>query len=127
MVGGKALAKFDIERAPGTHRFTIGPVSNPRFPFVLLDRSILYSARAMNWAHGRQAADEDAPDRVPEKVITKQGFTEELTSAQQRELARFFAAARRGREVESAELCRKIIKEVLRGVALSEIDSRNAL
>ncbi|MBK1642022.1 GTP-binding protein HSR1 [Chromatium okenii] len=127
MVGGKALAKFDIERAPGTHRFTIGPVSNPRFPFVLLDRSILYSARAMNWAHGRQAADEDAADRVPEKVITKQGFTEELTSAQQRELGRFFAAARRGREVESAELCRKIIKEVLRGVALSEIDSRNAL
>jgi small GTP-binding protein len=127
MVGGKALAKFDIERAPGTHRFTIGPVSNPRFPFVLLDRSILYSARAMNWAHGRQAADEDAPDRVPDKTIVKQGFTEEFTGAQQRELARFFAAARRGRESEQIESCRKIVKDVLRGVALSEIDSRDTL
>ncbi|PQJ95677.1 GTPase/DUF3482 domain-containing protein [Chromatium okenii] len=127
MVGGKVLAKLDIERAPGTHRFTMGPVTNPRFPFVLLDRSILYSARAMNWAHGRQAAEEDAPDRVPEKVIDKRGFTEELSSAQQRELARFFSAARRGRDLEREDVCRTIIKNVLRGVALSEIDSRGDL
>jgi GTPase Era involved in 16S rRNA processing len=128
MVGGRALAKLNIERAPGTHRFTIGPVSNPRFPFVLLDRIVLYSARAMNWAHGRQAAEEDAPDRVPEKVaISRQGFTEELSAQQQRDLARFFQAARRGKESHLEAECRTIIKGILRGVSMSEIDSRSNL
>lgn len=127
MVGGKALAKFDIERAPGTHRFTIGPVSNPRFPFVLLDRIMLYSARAMNWAHGRQAAEEDAPDKVPEKTVRKQGFSEELSAQHQRELARFFSSAKRGKEADRSDECRDIIKSILRGVSLSEIDSRSNL
>lgn len=127
VVGGKALAKLNIERAPGTHRFSIGPVSNPRFPFVLLDRIVLYSSRAMNWSHGRQAADEDAPDRVPDKEARRVGFAEALPAQQQRELARFFSDARRGKESDHEEACRKIIKGILRGVSLSEIDSRSGL
>jgi hypothetical protein len=123
LVGGKALAKLDIDRAPGTQRFTAGPVHNPRFPFVLLDRIALYSARAMNWSHGRQAAEEDAPDKVPEKDIRRGGFTEELSAQQQRDLARFFNAARKGKS-EREEECREIIRWILHGVALSEIDSR---
>jgi hypothetical protein len=56
---------------------------------VLLDRIVLYSARAMNWAHGRQAADENDPDRVPDRDIRPKGFSEELSAQDQRELARF--------------------------------------
>ena len=88
LMGGSALAKLDIETAHGTQRFTIGPVSNPQFPFVLLDRIILYSARAMNWAHGRQAADEESPDKVPDKIIPTKGFTESLSTQQHRELGK---------------------------------------
>lgn len=128
VVGGKALAKLNIERAPGTHRFILGPVTNPRFPFVLLDRILLYSARAMNWSHGRQAAEEDAPDKVPEKVvIRKQGFSEELSAQQKRELAHFFNAARRGKESDREPQCAEIVKGLLRGLSLSEIDSRSNL
>ncbi|NEV60938.1 GTPase/DUF3482 domain-containing protein [Thiorhodococcus minor] len=127
VMGGKALAKLNIERAPNTHVFTIGPVSNPRFPFVLLDRIVLYCARAMNWAHGRQAADESAADKVPEKGVVRQGFTEELSSQEQRTLAKFFNAARRGKESDLEEDCREIAKRILRGVSLSEIDSRSHL
>lgn len=127
IMGGKALAKLDIERAPNTHVYTIGPVSNPRFPFVLLDRIVLYSARAMNWAHGRQAADENDPDRVPDREIRPKGFSEELSAQDQRELARFFSDARRGRESDHETACRDIIKGILRGVSLSEIDSRSDL
>ncbi|MBK1645336.1 GTP-binding protein HSR1 [Thiocapsa imhoffii] len=123
LVGGKALAKLNIERAPGTQRFTVGPVHHPRFPFVLLDRIVLYSARAMNWSHGRQAAEEDAPDKVPDKPIPRGGFTEALTTQQQRDLARFFNGARKGKP-EREEECRILIKEILHGLALSEIDSR---
>ena len=124
LMGGTALAKLDIEKAYGTQRFTVGPVSNPRFPFVLLDRIILYSARAMNWAHGRQAADEEAPDKVPEKDIPAKGFTESLSGQQQRELAKFFSAARRGKVYDREDTCRELIKGILRDVAESRIDSR---
>lgn len=128
VVGGKALAKLNIERAPGTHLFTLGPVSNPRFPFVLLDRILLYSARAMNWSHGRQAAEEDAPDKVPEKAVRrKRGFSEELSGKEQRELGKFFAAARRGKASDREPECAKIIKNQLHGLARSEIDSRSTL
>jgi hypothetical protein len=126
-MGGTALAKLDIEKAPGTQRFSVGPVSNPRFPFILLDRIILYSARAMNWAHGRQAADEDAPDKVPDKAIPTTGFTGALSAQQQRELARFFSAARHGKVYDREDTCREIIKGILRDVAESRIDSRAEL
>jgi hypothetical protein len=127
LVGGRSLAKLDIETKPGMQRFTAGPVSNPRFPFVLLDRVLLYSARAMNWAHGRQAADEEAPDKVPERELPRKGFTEELTPTEQRELARFFAGARRGKESDREDACRDIIKRILRDLSESRIDSRARL
>jgi hypothetical protein len=127
VAGGGALAKLDIEEKPGTQRFSVGPVSNGKFPFVLLDRGILYSARAMNWSHGRQAAAEEAPNRVPDREIRIQGFTEALPAPQQRDLARFFTAARRGRDPDQEAACRDIIKGVLRDLSESRIDSRAGL
>ena len=124
LAGGNALAKLDIEIKPGTARFTAGPVSNPKFPFILLDRALLFSARAMNWAHGRQAADEGAPNRVPEARIPVVGFTEELNGAEQRELARFFSAIRKDKGSDREEACRAIIKRVLRDLSENRIDSR---
>jgi small GTP-binding protein len=123
-MGGNALAKLDIEKQSGTQRYTAGPVTNPKFPFILLDRIILYSARAMNWSHGRQAADEAAPDRVPEKEIVGQGFTEALSSQEQRILAKFFGAARRGKSSDTEESCHELIKGILLAVAEGRIDSR---
>lgn len=80
----------------------------------------------MNWSHGRQAAEESAPDKVPEKEIRPTGFTEELSAQQQRDLARFFNAARKGKS-EREEECRAIIRGILHGLAMSEIDSRSNL
>ncbi|MEY6433334.1 GTPase/DUF3482 domain-containing protein [Thioalkalicoccus limnaeus] len=122
--GRDALAKVDIKKAIGVERVTMGPVTNQQFPFVLLDRVILYCARAMNWAHGRQAADEDAPNRVPDKSLNK-AFTAELASEQHKALAKFFVAARKGKDLaKHEEACRQIIRGVLRGLSRSEIDSR---
>ena len=124
LAGGGTLAKLDIETKPGTQRYTAGPVHNVKFPFVLLDRIILYSARAMNWAHGRQAADEQAPDKVPEKEIPAKGFTEELSAAEQRELAKFFATIRKGKVSDREDACRDIVKRILRDLSENRIDSR---
>jgi len=125
VLGTSQLAKLDIQRTLGVERFTLGPVTNPRFPFILLDRIMLYSARAMNWAHGRQAADEAAPNRVPDLVPSKkQGFTEALDPEDHKVMAKYFAAARKGKESPHEARVREIIHNVLRGLSTDRIDSR---
>jgi predicted GTPase len=125
VLGGAALAKIDIQRTLGVERFTIGPVTNPRFPFVLLDRIMLYCARAMNWSHGRIAADEDAANKVPEKELKKKrGFTESLSSDDHKTLAKFFASARKGKPSTYEERTREIIKDILRELSLGDVDDR---
>jgi GTPase Era involved in 16S rRNA processing len=128
VLSGSALAKLDIQRTLGVERFSLGPVSNPRFPFVLLDRITLYAARAMNWSHGRQAADEAALQRVPDKQVGgERGFTEGLTPEQHRILARFFAAARRGKEGPQQAQSREIVADLLRGLSRTDVDERIGL
>lgn len=124
--GGAALAKMDVQKAIGVERMSMGPVTNPRFPFVLLDRIILYCARAMNWSHGRQAADEEAPNKIPDKPLAnKKAFTEELPPEAQKSLAKFFAILRKGKDsAQQEEACRAIIKDLLHGLSQSKIDSR---
>lgn len=126
--GKAAMAKVDIQKKLGIERFSIGPVTNPRFPFILLDRSILYCAQAMNWSHGRKAADEDAPNPVPDKQLKKKrGFTEGLSAGEHGALARFFAAARRGRESNREPRCREILTRILRDLSESDVDDRGFL
>jgi len=128
VLGTAALAKVDIQRTLGVERFSMGPVTNPRFPFVLLDRIILYCGRAMNWAHGRQAADEQAANRVPEHEIKrKRGFTESLTSDQHKILAKFFQAARKGKDSPLEPQVREIIKGILVDLSTAEDDRRARL
>ncbi|KAA6186651.1 DUF3482 domain-containing protein [Thiohalocapsa marina] len=125
ILGGAALAKVDIQRTLGVERFSMGPVTNPRFPFVLLDRVLLYCAQAMNWSHGRKAADEDAPNRVPDRPVSKkQGYTDDLTSVDQKALVKFFAAARAGKRGPHEEQARVIIKGLLRELSCGEVDAR---
>ena len=127
VLGGAALAKIDIQRTLGVERFTMGPVSNPRFPFVLLDRVILYCAQAMNWSHGRKAADEQALDRVPDKAIKKKrGFTETLSSDDHKSLTKFFATASAGKRTQHEEAAREVIRQVLRELSHSDVDPRLA-
>ncbi len=125
VLGGAALAKIDIQRTLGVERFTMGPVTNPRFPFVLLDRVILYCAQAMNWSHGRKAADEQAANRVPDKTLTrKRGFTEGLSSDDHKTLAKFFAVARAGKQNQHEERSREIIRQVLQQLSRNDVDGR---
>lgn len=125
VLGGAALAKIDIQRTLGVERFTMGPVTNPRFPFVLLDRVILYCAQAMNWSHGRKAADEGAPDRVPEKALKKKrGFTDGLSAGDHKTLAKFFAAARTGKQSPHEDNARETIRRILRDLSRNDVDNR---
>lgn len=126
-VGREGLAKIDIERRLGVQRLSMGPVHNPKFPFVLLDRTLLYCARAMNWSHGRQAADESASNRVPEREPRRRGFTESLPAGDQKTLTRFFTDARKGKSSNIEPECREILARILHGVSTSTIDARDDL
>jgi GTPase Era involved in 16S rRNA processing len=123
VLGGAALAKVDVQRTLGVERFRIGPVTNPRFPFVLLDRVILYCSQAMNWSHGRKAADEGAANPVPERALKKKrGFADGLSTAEHKTLARFFAAAARsGKPTQHDEAVRTIIRSILRDLSRSDV------
>lgn len=122
--GKTALAKVDIKKKLGFERFAMGPVTNPKFPFILIDRALLYCAQAMNWSHGRQAADEGSPHRVPDKPLKKRGFTEGLSADEKRALARFFFTARRGWESSQEPRCREILTRLLQDLSEREIDDR---
>ena len=79
----------------------------------------------MNWSHGRKAADEDAPHRVPDKQPKKKrGFTEGLSAGEHRALTRFFSAAKRGRDSHRTRHCREILSRILRDLSENEIDDR---
>jgi small GTP-binding protein len=122
--GSNTLAKIDIKKKLGFEHFAMGPVTNPRFPFILLDRVILYCAQAMNWSHGRRAADEDSPHRVPDSPLKKKGFTDGLSGEENRALARFFFAVRRGWKSSQEPRCREILSRILRDLSEQDIDER---
>ncbi|MEA3412657.1 MAG: GTPase/DUF3482 domain-containing protein [Pseudomonadota bacterium] len=126
-IGGSALTRMDIQRMLGSVRVTVGPVSRDGFLFVLLDRILLYCARAMNWSHGRQGADEDAANRVPEKRLEPAGFAQDLSASQRKSMVRFFAAARKGRDSPAEEAFREILGTTLHELSVGTIDSREGV
>jgi small GTP-binding protein len=126
--GSTTLGKMDIRGALGYETFSMGPVNNPRFPFVLLDRILLYCALAMNWSHGRQAADETAPNPVPDRTPKiKQGFTVDLVRKDQMILAKFFATARRSKTGRHEQEACIIIERLLRELSHNDVDRRTAV
>ena len=55
LLKGKELSKIRINRLPmGGFSMTSGPSKDPQFPFVLLDRVLVYYSEIANHAHGKR-------------------------------------------------------------------------
>lgn len=52
-LGAKRLP-FPGKRTLASEKLRVGPLRDPQLVFVLLDRSLLYLTRLMNWAHARR-------------------------------------------------------------------------
>lgn len=105
---GKDLARAKINKLPlGGLKLTVGPNLSEQFPFVQLDRFLLYVAFISDWAHARQETSVQL--EVPEQ---KEGVTSGWNQAQLKVVARFVRAVRRnvGEEIESSS---KAMKEVI--------------
>ncbi len=61
---------------------------------------------------------------LPQQIKQKRGFTEGLGTDEHKALARFFTAARRGRESNQEPRCREILIRILRDLSERENDDR---
>ncbi|MCS1407415.1 MAG: GTPase Era [Verrucomicrobia subdivision 3 bacterium] len=89
---GEDLARTRIKKQKlGGTRITVGPNTNPQFPFILLDRALLYFQHVSNWAHARPVpvVEGSSPIKLED---TEQGFTKHWSKEQRTACAQFIKA-----------------------------------
>lgn len=105
---GKDLARAKINKLPlGGLKLTVGPNLSEQFPFVQLDRFLLYVLFIADWAHARQET--SVALEVPEQ---KEGLTSGWSQAQLKVVARFVRAVRKG-VGEEIETSGKALKDAI--------------
>lgn len=68
----------------GKYVIQVGPNENSQFPYILLDRVLIYYSHIINWTHGRR--DYNA---APESEMS-QGFSERLSTQSLKRMAKYF-------------------------------------
>ncbi|MDA7617773.1 GTPase domain-containing protein [Verrucomicrobia bacterium] len=107
---GEHMARVTVKRLRmGGVILSVGPNRNPQFPFVLLDRLLLYYELVINWAHARQ----DAPQaRVQVEDEEKAGFSARWKRARRDRFARLFKRLRSGKETTRQEALQELQAEL---------------
>jgi hypothetical protein len=100
--GGRHLARETLHA---------GPCHNLPFLFVLLDRSLLYLVRLMNWSHGRR--DHEA---FLAGFGNDPGFVRSWSDDERAQLARWLAAQRPGPRSPDPAVCSRDLQALLRRV-----------
>ena len=96
-IRGPRLGRFRYGRPIGDVLLIVGPNRNPRFPFILLDRALIFFAGAVNWAHARRDAGQ-GPKAEPAS------FAAHLGESRTRTCTAFFQAARTGDEMKLQDM-----------------------
>jgi hypothetical protein len=96
-IRGPKLGRFQVKKTLGDLVLIVGPNKNIQFPFILLDRALIYFSHVINWAHGRRGRKEDAPDTGPEAYVAH------FTDRQRTVCREFFHAAGTGDEIRIRE------------------------
>ncbi len=117
-IAGAATAYKSAEKAPRvripgiqitTHEITIGPVQNPQFMYILMDRALLYFRYLINWAHGRR---DYATVDLKHDTEEKTGDTSRWT-IEERKICHSFFTAVTGKERMDLEETRNRMHELL--------------
>lgn len=105
---GKDLARAKIKALPlGGLKVTVGPNVSDQFPFVQLDRYLLFARFTMNWAHARQETHVSL-----ESDQQKIGISRQWSQAELNLVARFVKAVRKG-SGEALERATQDFRELL--------------
>ena len=93
LLGGKSLARIKVDipflpagkAAIGGVQLSAGPPRNPNFPWILLDRALLYYEHLLNRAHGRRDA-----FIIARNEGNRAGYTTNFTSTRRNLFQRYF-------------------------------------
>jgi len=118
VVKGPKLGSYQAEGKLGGLQLRVGPVANIQFPFIILDRALIFYAHAINWAHGRRGRKEEERPRIEDR-----SYVASFTSEQRGLCSSFFQAVRSNNEKKYEHARQKMIhmlKEVLIDISHSE-------
>lgn len=100
----------------GKIRLDIGPSRNSQFPYILLDRALLYYSHIINWAHGRRDYDATTVNSATT------GLIRELPAAELKKIENYFRALiKNGDNLDKQE---KLFKETLLSI-LNELSNKD--
>jgi hypothetical protein len=96
LLGGSKMMNLKIKGIRiGGFRIQTGPMENPQFMFVLIDRALIFYSRIINWAHGRRGLP-DSKKEAPEIPRTKMGYTAFWSDGERKSCFRLFKQIRTG-------------------------------
>lgn len=108
LLKGKDLARAKIKRMPlGGLKLTVGPNVGEQFPFIQLDRDLLFARFAANWSHARRET-----EVVIDLSEDKSGPTSRWTQSELKLATRFISAVRKG-SAEAVDSARSDLKGLL--------------
>lgn len=102
----------------GGESVQVGPASNIQLLFILLDRSLLFYAHVINWAHGRR--DYDQQTLLQQQPGEKGGFTTDWSGDDRKICGHYFQALQKQDEEDlqrAATLLHKILMRQLEQIA----------
>jgi len=93
--GGERMTKTKVVGLKlGGWQVIVGPNTNIQFLYVLLDRTLLYYAHIINWAHGRRDYDCAKVFQDGDKIM-KQGYTSAYDDSAKKICNRYFTDIRK--------------------------------
>lgn len=114
-IKGENLASTKlIKQKIGGIQIRVGPNTNPQFPFILLDRAILYFQHIANWAHARSQSISENHAIAP---IEKHGHSSQWNKDERAVCTRFLKAiankAPYEKQTETERAFRKRLESIL--------------
>ena len=106
---GENMARARVKHLKlGGVQVSVGPNQNPQFPFVLIDRLLLYYQSVINWAHARR----DQPAVIEISHETKAGYTARWTNDQRKVCLNFIKSLARDNPAKQDEAERELQKMI---------------
>ena len=123
LLGGSKMADMKISGIRiGGFEVQIGPMENPQFMYVLIDRALIFYSHIINWAHGRRGL-ADHPDDAPVLIDGKAGYTAFWKDAERKICFRFFKQVRQG-SIDSDTMEKQAFLNLIRS-ELDKISTQN--
>lgn len=102
---GEAMAAVRVKGFPlGGKQLVVGPNANPNFPFVLLDRALIFFSYAIRWSHGRRYL----PQEETKTDTSKHGPTSTW-------------------DAERRKICGTFVKRLFKGSSLARDEARRQM